>query len=94
LASRTAWTAGNGVGLTWTTAINGSDLASLANGSTVLNSVADIANQTACCAPQPTLSSPPSGEVVGPRPGNADRAELVLAGALAAAGRERGSPDW
>ena len=47
MANRTAWTAGNGVGFTWTTAINGSDLASLANGSTVLSSVADIANQTA-----------------------------------------------
>ena len=46
MANRTAWTAGNGVGFTWTTAINGSDLASLANGSTVLSSVADIANQT------------------------------------------------
>lgn len=47
MANRTAWTAGNGVGFTWTTAINGSDMASLANGSTVLSSVADIANQTA-----------------------------------------------
>jgi hypothetical protein len=46
MANRTAWTAGSGVGFTWTTAINGSDLASLANGSTVLSSVADIANQT------------------------------------------------
>ncbi len=47
MANRTAWTAGNGVGFTWITAINGSDLASLANGSTVLSSVADITNQTA-----------------------------------------------
>jgi hypothetical protein len=46
MANRTAWTAGNGAGLSWTTAINGSDLASLANGSTVLSSVADIANET------------------------------------------------
>jgi hypothetical protein len=46
MANRTAWIAGNGVGFTWTTAINGSDLVSLANGSTVLSSVADIANQT------------------------------------------------
>ena len=46
MANRTAWTAGNGAGLTWTTAINGSDLASLASGSTVLSSVADIANAT------------------------------------------------
>jgi len=46
MTSRAAWTAGNGGGFSWTTAINGSDLASLANGSTVLSSVADIANQT------------------------------------------------
>lgn len=43
---RTSWTAGNGVGYTWTTAINGTDLAALANGSSVLSTVADIANQT------------------------------------------------
>jgi hypothetical protein len=47
MANRTAWTAGNGVGFAWSIALNGSDLASLANGSTVLSSVADIANQTA-----------------------------------------------
>lgn len=47
MTSRASWTAGLGVGYTWTTAINGSDLASLANGSSVLSSVADIANQTA-----------------------------------------------
>lgn len=46
MSNRTAWTAGNGQGLTWGTAINGSDLASLANGSTVLSSVANIANGT------------------------------------------------
>lgn len=46
MASRVAWTAGNGVGFTWTTAINSADLASMAAGSTVLSSVADIANQT------------------------------------------------
>jgi hypothetical protein len=46
MASRTAWTAGNGVGLTWTTGINSADLASMANGSTVVSSVADIANGT------------------------------------------------
>lgn len=42
-----AWNAGAGVGFTWTTAINTTDLASLANGSSVLSSVADITNQTA-----------------------------------------------
>lgn len=47
MANRTAWVAGNGVGLTWTTAINSSDLVSMANGSTVLSTVADIANGTA-----------------------------------------------
>lgn len=46
MSNRTAWTPGNGQGLTWGTAINGSDLASLASGSTVLSSVADIANGT------------------------------------------------
>jgi hypothetical protein len=47
MANRTQWTTGNGAGLGWSTAINGSDLVSLANGSTVLSSVADIANGTA-----------------------------------------------
>jgi hypothetical protein len=46
VTSRTAWVAGNGVGFTWTTAINSADLASMANGSSVVSSVADIANQT------------------------------------------------
>ena len=46
MASRTAWTAGNGAGYTWTTLINSADLASMVNGSTVVSSVADIANQT------------------------------------------------
>lgn len=46
MASRTAWTAGNGVGLTWTTAINSADMASMATTNTVVSSVADIANGT------------------------------------------------
>jgi hypothetical protein len=46
MANRTAWIAGNGVGFTWTTAINSSDLVSMANGSSVLSSVTGIANQT------------------------------------------------
>lgn len=46
MTNRTAWTAGNGVGFTWTTLINTADLATMPNGSTVLSSVADIANQT------------------------------------------------
>ena len=46
MANRTAWTAGNGAGLTWATGINSADLASMANGSSVLSSVADIANGT------------------------------------------------
>lgn len=44
MTSRTSWTAGNGVGLTWSTAINSSDLASLSASYSVLSSVADIAN--------------------------------------------------
>ena len=47
MANRTAWTAGNGAGLTWTTAINSADMASMATAYTVLSSVADIANGTA-----------------------------------------------
>lgn len=46
MANRTAWIAGNGVGLTWTTAINSADMASMATGNTVVSSVADIANGT------------------------------------------------
>jgi hypothetical protein len=46
MSNRTAWTAGNGAGLTWTTGINSSDLVSIANGKTVLSTVADIANGT------------------------------------------------
>jgi len=46
MSNRTAWAAGNGVGYTWTTAINSADMANMANGQTVLSSVADIANQT------------------------------------------------
>ena len=46
MPGRTAWTPGNGTGFTWAPAVNGADLVSLANGSTVLSSVATIANQT------------------------------------------------
>lgn len=46
MTSKTAWSAGNGVGLTWTTAINSSDIASMQVGRTCLSSVADIANGT------------------------------------------------
>lgn len=46
MASRTAWTAGNGVGFTWTTGINSADMVSMATANTVVSSVADIANQT------------------------------------------------
>ena len=44
MTSRTAWVAGNGQGLTYGTLINSSDLASMVTGSTVLSTVADIAN--------------------------------------------------
>lgn len=47
MAGRSAWVAGNGVGLTWTTAINSADMVSLAASSSVVSSVADIANGTA-----------------------------------------------
>ena len=48
-AGRSAWTAGNGVGYTWTAAMGATDISAgpLANGSTVLSSAADITNQTA-----------------------------------------------
>jgi hypothetical protein len=46
-AARSAWTAGNGVGYTWTAVMASGDMTSLANGSTVLSSAADITNQTA-----------------------------------------------
>jgi hypothetical protein len=46
MASRTAWAAGNGAGLTWTAAFNAADLDSMASGDAVLSSVADIANGT------------------------------------------------
>lgn len=46
MASRTAWTAGNGQGLTWGTLINSADMASMTNSQSVLSSVADIANGT------------------------------------------------
>ena len=46
MSNRTAWTAGNGAGLTWTTLINSADMASMATGASVLSSVSGIANGT------------------------------------------------
>jgi hypothetical protein len=46
MTNRTAWTAGNGAGLTWSTAINSADMASMTNGQSVLSSVSDITNGT------------------------------------------------
>ena len=46
MTSRTAWTAGNGQGLTWGTLINTADMASMTNAQTVVSGVADIANGT------------------------------------------------
>lgn len=46
MTSRTAWTAGNGVGYTWTTAIASANMASMTNGQSVMDST-DITNQTA-----------------------------------------------
>lgn len=45
MASRTAWTAGNGVGFSWTAIVNNADMAGLANANTVLGSVT-VTNQT------------------------------------------------
>jgi hypothetical protein len=47
MVTKASWVAGLGQGLTWGTAINTADLASMVNGSTVVSSVADIANGTA-----------------------------------------------
>lgn len=50
MTARTAWTAGSGVGYTWSTAVSSGDLATMANGSTVMgstNASGDITNQTA-----------------------------------------------
>jgi hypothetical protein len=47
MANRVAWTAGNGVGYTWSSAITGTGLTTLANSSSVLSTVADITNQSA-----------------------------------------------
>jgi len=44
MTARTAWTNGNGQGLTWGNLFNGSDLNSLPNGSSVLASISAIAN--------------------------------------------------
>src|SRR5215469_7161575 len=46
MANKTSWVAGAGQGLTFGTLINSADLVSMANGSTVLSSVADITNGT------------------------------------------------
>jgi hypothetical protein len=46
-AGRAAWTAGNGVGYTWTAVMASGDMTSLVTGSTVLSSAASITNQTA-----------------------------------------------
>jgi hypothetical protein len=46
MVTKASWIAGLGQGLTWGTAINSADLASMATGSTVVSSVADIANGT------------------------------------------------
>ncbi|HZT90278.1 MAG TPA: hypothetical protein VFA12_20225 [Stellaceae bacterium] len=44
MANRTAWTAGNGAGLTWTSGFGAADLTSLPSGDVVLSSGAAIAN--------------------------------------------------
>lgn len=47
MSNRTAWTAGNGAGLTWTTLFNGTDMNSMTNAQSVLSSITAIANGTA-----------------------------------------------
>lgn len=47
MANRTAWTPGNGVGLTWTQCFATADLSSLATAHSILSSQGDIANGTA-----------------------------------------------
>jgi len=46
MSNRTAWTAGNGQGLTWGNLFNGSDLNSMSNANSVLSSITAIANGT------------------------------------------------
>lgn len=46
MAGRTAWTAGNGVGFTWTTVFGSADLTSMPSGDVVFSSATAIANQT------------------------------------------------
>jgi hypothetical protein len=46
VANRTEWTAGNGVGLTWTAAFGSSDLTSLPDSDFILSSASTIANGT------------------------------------------------
>jgi hypothetical protein len=45
MTNRSAWTAGNGAGFTWTAGIATGDLATMPNGSTVFSSIGDITNQ-------------------------------------------------
>lgn len=45
--AKSSWTAGNGVGLTWSYALADADLATLPNADSVLSSVGDITNGTA-----------------------------------------------
>lgn len=47
MANKTAWIAGNGAGLVWTSAFAAGDLTSLADSKTILSSAAAIANGTA-----------------------------------------------
>jgi hypothetical protein len=46
MANRTAWTAGNGAGYTWTALFATGDLTGLASGSAVMSSATPIANQS------------------------------------------------
>ncbi len=58
MASRTAWTAGNGVGLTWTNCFASADLTSMVSGNTVLSSATAVANGAKFLGSQAVKAAP------------------------------------
>jgi hypothetical protein len=72
MANTTGWIGGRGAGLTWTNAFGGGDLSSLANGSSVLSSAADVGNGSALdmyadfmLSVSISGATPPSGAFIG-----------------------------
>lgn len=72
MSGRTAWTAGNGAGLTWTNMFASGDLTSLAAGASVMSSATAVANgtnldQLADVSVEITISSstPTAGSYIG-----------------------------